>query len=341
LDLNLNLNQEQEQEQEQEKKQQQQEEKKQQQQEEEKKEVCTQFASVTEQPRFLSRKTRIYERKLSARHGWDGNMNSPSVEGWNEVEEEEEEEELTLEREYEEQSTAGQGTVGQSTVSVGSKVGQSMVKVGQSMVDDSDEEVAGSNSGSTTSSSPSVEYSDADADEDRQIQRGFYIGDADAGEDSDADAEPLPHWLVFAVTLTATTVFIFTTGHIFYAIENDKFGDDMGGQGWELFDTFWFLVITTTTIGFGDMSLNWNRASATVVEASFISVGLALVALATGMVVDCFQEEVAAVGGAVGEAGEDAQAFVAKEVEETKLAMGKRAEEVQAAIVRGSVLGDV
>jgi hypothetical protein len=298
-----------------------------------------------------------------------------------------EQKELTLEREYEEQSMVGQSTVGQRTVghrTVGQgTVGHRTVEhrtveqrtAGQRMVDDSEEEVGGFNSGSTTSS---VEYSDADADGDSDAAADA-DSDVDANEDSDADADPLSHWMVFAVTLAAGMIIIFTTSRIFYAIENDKFGSDLPGQEWELFDAFWFVVITASTIGFGDMSLNWNRASATVVEASFISVGVVLFALpigmladffgevvgevvdevvgevgevvgevmdvvdevgellgdvvddaqaavATGMVVDSLQETVIVVGGVVGEAGDHAQALLAKEAEETKPAMGKRAE---------------
>jgi hypothetical protein len=69
-------------------------------------------------------------------------------------------------------------------------------------------------------------------------------------------------------------------------------------------------MVTTTTIGFGDMSLNWNRSTAVVVEATFISVGLVLIALPIGLLADLFGEQVTAAEEAVGGVVDDAQAAV-------------------------------
>jgi hypothetical protein len=49
------------------------------------------------------------------------------------------------------------------------------------------------------------------------------------------------------------------------------------------------------------MSLNWNRPTAVVVEATFISVGLVLFALPIGMLADLFGEQVTAAEEAVGD----------------------------------------
>jgi hypothetical protein len=47
------------------------------------------------------------------------------------------------------------------------------------------------------------------------------------------------------------------------------------------------------------MSLNWNRPPAIVIEGVFISFGLVLIALATGLVVDFFEHTVGEVAEAM------------------------------------------
>jgi hypothetical protein len=70
------------------------------------------------------------------------------------------------------------------------------------------------------------------------------------------------------LTVLASVGFVTLSTYVFVWVEGGE-----GGQQWSLFDTLWFFIITTTTIGFGDMSLDWNRES----EAAFEVSGIRLV----------------------------------------------------------------
>ena len=87
--------------------------------------------------------------------------------------------------------------------------------------------------------------------------------------------------------LASVGVFIVVNSGLFYGIENTE-----EGAQWEFFDTLWFLTISTTTIGLGDMSLNWNRPGAAYVQVCMIAIGIVAVAEAIGVLAEFFDNEI-------------------------------------------------
>jgi hypothetical protein len=78
---------------------------------------------------------------------------------------------------------------------------------------------------------------------------------AEAAEAAEAEEADMPNFrLQVFLTMLATCVYVFIGVLVFYAVEQEE-----GGQQWTIGDTTWFLMITTTTIGFGDMALDYNR----------------------------------------------------------------------------------
>jgi hypothetical protein len=73
----------------------------------------------------------------------------------------------------------------------------------------------------------------------------------------------------------------------FYSIEQEE-----GGMEWLFFDTFWFVFVSSTSIGLGDMSPSWARKYQTGFMTITMFFGLAVMAEATGALVELFEEEV-------------------------------------------------
>jgi hypothetical protein len=96
-------------------------------------------------------------------------------------------------------------------------------------------------------------------------------------------------WLSVILTLGVGVVYMLVCGVICYEIENQE-----GGQKWSRFDTLWFVFVSCTTIGFGDMSPSrqFDRWGATLIEILLTMLGLVLVALSTGLLVTLFADEV-------------------------------------------------
>ena len=87
----------------------------------------------------------------------------------------------------------------------------------------------------------------------------------------------------------ACTSFCLLFSAVVWAIERE---DD--GQQWTFFDSFWFVFVTCTTIGFGDMSPSraLRRWYASAIEIACTMIGLVVVAMGTGLLVDLFVLEV-------------------------------------------------
>ena len=120
-----------------------------------------------------------------------------------------------------------------------------------------------------------------------ELEEEFERKEAEKQRAKEAAERKLANQMQVALTVLLALVFLGVNTLIFAGIERRS-----GGQQWAYFDALWFLVITTTTIGFGDMSLDWNREPEAAFEACLITVGLVLVALATGIIVDLFEQEV-------------------------------------------------
>jgi hypothetical protein len=83
--------------------------------------------------------------------------------------------------------------------------------------------------------------------EDEDEIKGSPSDNSEAGGDDDK-------WLMFVLTVGAGVVFILIAGRMLYVIEGGSFyAGDPGGQTWSYFDSIWFVVVTSTSIGFGDM----------------------------------------------------------------------------------------
>jgi len=67
------------------------------------------------------------------------------------------------------------------------------------------------------------------------------------------------------------------------------------GQQWIYFDTLWFLVISTTTIGMGDMSPDWNRPWTASGEVILMAAGCVLIALMIGVIVGWYEDELESI----------------------------------------------
>lgn len=61
---------------------------------------------------------------------------------------------------------------------------------------------------------------------------------------------------------------------------------------WRYIDTIWFIIISTTTIGLGDIALDKNRPGVAMFELLVIGFGVILVALAIGVLVTFYESEV-------------------------------------------------
>jgi hypothetical protein len=86
------------------------------------------------------------------------------------------------------------------------------------------------------------------------------------------------------VILAASLAFILISSLLIKWVE----GAD-AGQGWLYIDVVWFMVISTTTIGLGDMSPDWNRELAATFEVALMAVGCVLMALAIGVLVEWYE----------------------------------------------------
>jgi hypothetical protein len=119
-----------------------------------------------------------------------------------------------------------------------------------------------------------------------------------AEDDSEDDVElSAASRLQVGLTVLTSCAFLGASTLVFFGLESQA-----DGQQWDLFDTFWFLVVTTTSIGFGDITLDWNRNAQTAVETVLIMLGLVITALATGIVADLLEHEIS-MGGEVADEG--------------------------------------
>jgi len=62
-------------------------------------------------------------------------------------------------------------------------------------------------------------------------------------------------------------------------------------QQWAYVDTLWFMVISTTTIGLGDLSPNWNMPWTASGEVVLMAAGCVLIALMIGVIVGWYEDE--------------------------------------------------
>jgi hypothetical protein len=86
------------------------------------------------------------------------------------------------------------------------------------------------------------------------------------------------------VILAASLAFILVSSLVIKWVEQAD-----AGQGWLYIDIVWFMVISTTTIGLGDMSPDWNRELAATFEVALMAVGCVLMALAIGVFVEWYE----------------------------------------------------
>jgi hypothetical protein len=92
------------------------------------------------------------------------------------------------------------------------------------------------------------------------------------------------------VILAASLAFILVSSLVIKWVEQAD-----AGQGWLYIDIVWFMFISTTTIGLGDMSPDWNREPAAAFEVAVMAVGCVLVALAIGVFVEWYDHAAEAV----------------------------------------------
>jgi len=93
--------------------------------------------------------------------------------------------------------------------------------------------------------------------------------------------------------LFVSVLFVFGSSSLFFWVESDP--DE--GQQWLYSDVLWFIVISTTTIGLGDMSPDWNRVGAAVFEVAVMALGVVLIALTVGLLVSLFESKLEKAGG--------------------------------------------
>jgi Ca2+-binding EF-hand superfamily protein len=89
-------------------------------------------------------------------------------------------------------------------------------------------------------------------------------------------------------------MFLIFSSLVIYWVEQPPISIYRGvdvGQDWRYFDVLWFMVISTTTIGLGDMSPDWNRPWAASFEVALTAVGVVLIALAISLLVQLFSEK--------------------------------------------------
>jgi hypothetical protein len=101
-----------------------------------------------------------------------------------------------------------------------------------------------------------------------------------------AAAGPSPLFVVMT-TMVVAGVFVLFCTLTFYAIEQQP-----DGAAWTLFDTFWFVFISSTSIGLGDMSPAWGRTEQTAYMSITMFFALVVISLATGAMVSGFQEHI-------------------------------------------------
>jgi hypothetical protein len=101
-----------------------------------------------------------------------------------------------------------------------------------------------------------------------------------------AVAGPSPLFVVMTTMVVAGAFVLFCT-LTFYAIEQQP-----DGAAWTLFDTFWFVFVSSTSIGLGDMSPAWGRTEQTAYMTITMFFALVVMALATGAMVAGFQEHI-------------------------------------------------
>jgi hypothetical protein len=109
--------------------------------------------------------------------------------------------------------------------------------------------------------------------------------------EAEADGRQAKWWKRGRTALTFAFTLLFTV--IFAAMCEALEAADTG-QGWGLFDSAWFIFISCTTIGFGDMYPNRGvaRIGVTLLQLVGLCIGLALYAIATGELVGLFDSSV-------------------------------------------------